>query len=136
MFILRNYASSCPLNPIPMITISVLTKPEARFEKRFAPPSKPKWKTWISIILSSSGIRIGGERYRGLFATFLTDYDFSGKLLVPFCTNEGSRMGRSESDIKELCPQSTLLEGLPIRGSSVNRAQKDVADWLHKIGII
>ena len=69
-------------------------------------------------------------------ATFLTDYDFSGKLLVPFCTNEGSRMGRSESDIKELCPQSTLLEGLPIRGSSVNRAQKDVADWLHKIGMI
>ena len=37
--------------------------------------------------------------------TFLERYDFSDKIILPFCTNEGSGMGRSEDDIKKLCPQ-------------------------------
>ena len=34
--------------------------------------------------------------------TFLEAYDFSGKTIVPFCTHEGSGMGRSENDIRKL----------------------------------
>lgn len=70
----------------------------------------------------------------GVF-TFLEEYDFSGKTMIPFCTHEGSGLGRSERDIKKLCPNSTVLEGLAIRGSSVHKAQNSVSSWLHKVGM-
>lgn len=50
--------------------------------------------------------------YRGAsVATFLTSYDFAGKTVVPFMTHEGSRMGRSEEDIRKLCPKSQVPDG-------------------------
>jgi flavodoxin len=68
--------------------------------------------------------------------TFLESYDFSGKTIIPFCTHEGSGMGSSERDIKKLCPNAKVLPGLAIRGSSVDRADKDVANWLKKLDLI
>jgi flavodoxin len=68
--------------------------------------------------------------------TFLEEYDFSGKTIIPFCTHEGSDLGSSVEDIKKLCPQSTILEGLAVRGSNVNNAQNDVSEWLREIGMI
>lgn len=67
--------------------------------------------------------------------TFLEEYNFSGKTIIPFCTHEGSGLGRSERDIKKLCPNSNVLGGLAIRGSSVYKAQNDVSEWLNKLGI-
>jgi len=64
--------------------------------------------------------------------TFLEEYDFSGKTIIPFCTHEGSGMGHSESDIKKLCPNANVLKGLPIRGGSVNGAKNDISSWLQK----
>ena len=68
--------------------------------------------------------------------TFLEEYDFSGKTILPFCTHEGSGMGRSESDLKKLCPNANLLSGLPIKGSGVQGAEKEVSQWLEKSGIL
>lgn len=69
-------------------------------------------------------------------ATFLSSYDLSGKTIVPFITHEGSRMGRSVSDIKKLCPKSKVLDGLPIRGSAVARSNDEVVKWLRNIEMI
>lgn len=68
--------------------------------------------------------------------TFLESYDFSGKTIVPYCTHEGSGMGSSERDIKRLCPNARVLSGLAIRGGSVDRADKDVANWLRKLDLV
>jgi flavodoxin len=68
--------------------------------------------------------------------TFLEEYDFSGKTILPFCTHEGSGMGRSESDIRKLCPDAKVLEGFSNRGGSVQRAENDIAAWLRKSGVI
>lgn len=62
--------------------------------------------------------------------TFLESYDFSGKTIYPFCTNEGSDMGKSELDIKKLCPDATLYKGLAIRGSVVRNCDRDIREWL------
>ena len=51
--------------------------------------------------------------------TFLEAYDFSGKTILPFCTHEGSGLGRSEGDIRKICPGAKVLKGLAIRGGSV-----------------
>jgi flavodoxin len=70
----------------------------------------------------------------GVF-TFLEGYDFSGKTIIPFCTHGGSALGRSEKDIKRLCPQSTVLDGLAVSDSIVRNAQDHVTAWLQKLGI-
>ena len=67
--------------------------------------------------------------------TFLEAYDFSGKTILPFCTNEGSGLGHSESDIKKLCPKAKVQKGLAIRGSAVKGAEGDIADWIAASGI-
>ncbi|EHI99086.1 hypothetical protein CDLVIII_2442 [Clostridium sp. DL-VIII] len=68
--------------------------------------------------------------------TLLESYDFSGKTIVPYCTHEGSGMGNSERDIKKLCPNSNVLSGLAIRGSSSDKAGKDLEKWLKKLDLI
>lgn len=62
--------------------------------------------------------------------TFLDKYDFSGKTIFPLCTHEGSGMGRSEQDIKKLCPGAKVERGLAIRGGSVKNAENDINGWL------
>jgi flavodoxin len=68
--------------------------------------------------------------------SFLEGHNLKGKIIIPFCTHEGSRMGRSVSDIRKLCPQSTVREGLAIRGKSVKDAQSDVDTWLREMGLV
>ncbi|MFZ2948625.1 MAG: flavodoxin [Desulfuromonadaceae bacterium] len=68
--------------------------------------------------------------------TFLDSYDFSGKTIVPYCTHEGSGLGRSEHDIIKLCPTANILSGLAIKGGTVGRADNDLANWLKKLDLI
>ena len=68
--------------------------------------------------------------------TFLEEYNFSGKTILPLCTHEGSRMGSSERAIAGLCPDATLLDGLAVRGASAASAQSDVETWINNSGIL
>ncbi len=65
--------------------------------------------------------------------TFLEEYELTGKKIAPFCTHEGSGLGQSVSDIKKVCPQSTVLEGMAIRGGSVKNSKSEVAGWVTRI---
>ncbi len=67
--------------------------------------------------------------------TFLEEHDLSGKTIAPFCTHEGSGLGRSVTDIKKTCPRSTVLDGLAVRGGDVHGAQGTVAGWLRELGL-
>ena len=64
--------------------------------------------------------------------TFLENHDFSGKTIYPFCTHEGSGIGRSLEDIHELCPKAVLGSHLAILGSTVQDAEDDVRRWLNE----
>ena len=57
--------------------------------------------------------------------TFLESYDFGGKRIIPFCTNEGSGMGSSERFIKKLCPTATVMDGTPIHGAEAANADRE-----------
>ena len=61
--------------------------------------------------------------------TFLEHYDFTGKTIVPLCTNEGSGMANSEAHIAASCPGATLRPGLPIRGHRCKDSQEMLASW-------
>ena len=62
--------------------------------------------------------------------TLLEHFDFTGKRILPFCTHEGSGMGTSVSDIRKLCPDAMVEEGLAIHGAEVVNAKEQVQDWL------
>lgn len=98
---------------------------------------KSALKTKIENIKSYDLVFIGYPVWWGTFPapvkTFLSEYDFSGKTIIPFCTHEGSGLGRSAADISKLCPESSLLEGIAFRGRDVKTAQSKVSQWLQKI---
>jgi flavodoxin len=96
--------------------------------------ARPKLTDMVDDMDSYEVIYVGYPNWWGtmpmaVFA-FLESYDFSGKTIMPYCTHEGSGMGSSERDIKKLCPDAKVLNGLPIRGGSVDRADKDLSNWL------
>ena len=68
--------------------------------------------------------------------TFLEAFDFSGKTILPFYTNEGSGMGKSEKDIKNTCIGANVAKGLAISGSKAAGSESDVKKWLAKNGVI
>lgn len=69
------------------------------------------------------------------FFTFLDENNLSGKTVVPFMTHEGSGFGSALADLKRLCPNADILEGLAVRGGRVQGAQSEIARWLSKIGM-
>ena len=68
--------------------------------------------------------------------TFLEKYDFSGKTILPLCTNEGSGMGSSVKDIKKYAPGAAVKDGLSITGSRAASAGESVKGWLQKGGLL
>ena len=68
-------------------------------------------------------------------ATFLERYDFTGKAILPLCTNEGSGMGGSERTIKQCAPGAEVKKGLPITGSRAADSKADVKRWLAANGL-
>ena len=62
--------------------------------------------------------------------TFLEGKNFNNKRILPFCTHEGSGLGKSESDIKKLTSGTEVLKGLAINGSEVNNTEKQIKKWL------
>ena len=68
--------------------------------------------------------------------TFLENYDFSGKTILPLCTNEGSGMGSSEREIKKTCPGADVKKGLPITGSAAASSKSSVERWLKANGMV
>ena len=68
--------------------------------------------------------------------TFLEAFDFTGKTVLPLCTNEGSGMGGSERDIRRACPGATVKKGLSITGSQAANSAGSVRKWLASNGLM
>ena len=100
---------------------------------------KPALKTKVKNIDDYDVIFVGSPNWWFTIAppvaTFLSSYNMKGKKIIPFITHEGSRMANSVSDIKKLCPKSTVLDGLPIRGSSIKNSRDKVVKWLKELNM-
>ena len=70
--------------------------------------------------------------------TFLENYDFGGKNLVPFCTHGGSGLSSTDQQFALICPDAKILQGFEIRGSiaqkNFSESEQKVSAWLNKIG--
>lgn len=68
-------------------------------------------------------------------ASFLEEYDFSGKTIIPFCSHGGGRFGQSLTAIAKLAPNSVMGEGLSVHYSGGSSLPDDVSEWLKTNGI-
>ncbi len=97
---------------------------------------KPPLKTKISNLESYDVIFIGSPCWWGTISTpvisFLSEYDFSGKTLVPFMTHLGSGLGRTMSHVAELCPGARIEQGKAIWGNEIDSSSSRdaVAEWV------
>lgn len=96
--------------------------------------ARPQIKDFPMDIEKYDIIYLGYPNYWGTMPmavfTLLDGIDTAGKTIKPFCTHEGSGMGRSESDIKKLCPNAYVEKGLAVCGSEVGNAEQAVSRFV------
>ena len=63
-------------------------------------------------------------------ASFLEEYDFSGKRIIPFCSHGGGRFGQSLTAIAKLAPDADMGEGLSVHYSGGSSLSDDIQKWL------
>ena len=68
-------------------------------------------------------------------ASFLEEYDFTGKQIIPFCSHGGGRFGQSLTAIAKLAPDANMGEGLAINYSGGSAMPGNVTAWLDANGI-
>lgn len=105
-------------------------------QKELNDDARPELKEYIEDISEYDMIYLGFPNWWNTMPmpvwTQLEKLDFDGKIIKPFVTHEGSGFGKSEKDIKNLCPGAKLAKGLSIRGSSVEDSKKKVKHWVKK----
>ena len=64
--------------------------------------------------------------------TFLDGCDLTGVTIAPLCTNEGSGLGNSVSDLRRTYPAANVVEGLSVRGTDAARSTGRAISWAKK----
>lgn len=68
--------------------------------------------------------------------TFLEEYDFSGKTIIPFTAHGGSGFSDTVSTISELQPSAEVSsEGLSISRNAVADAEDEISSWASGLGL-
>lgn len=80
------------------------------------------------IVFLGYPIRWGGAPH--IIRTFLESYDFSGKTIVPFCTSGSSGIGSSATDLHDLAPDATWLDGSRF---SAGTSRDTITEWVNSL---
>ena len=118
-----------PLNPYPANYMECIEEAKVRTKEHNAPI-----KESVPDISSYEVIYVGSPIYWGgmpeeLF-TALQGLDYSGKIIRPFTTHEGSGLSGVPRQLKEICVGAEVLDGLAIVGSQVKNSKQKVEDWI------
>jgi flavodoxin len=118
-------------------------------ETGFLPPLKTKVDSIEKYDVVFVGFPTWGMKLPPPVKSFLHQYNLSGKTVVPFNTNDGYGIGSSFETVKELCPNSKVLEGFSRKGGveqdgqprlSKEERRRDaetaIKEWLQKLGVV
>lgn len=64
--------------------------------------------------------------------SFLESCDFSGKVIIPFCTSGGSELGSAPRDMQKLVPNAKVLDGVRF---NFGANKSSIRKWLNSVGI-
>lgn len=102
--------------------------------------ARPELSTHIDNLEQYDTIFLGypnwwGDMPQALY-TFLEEYDFSGKTIIPFCPHGGSGFSRTESTVAELQPGAIVSEnGLTVSRNDVAGSRDKVVQWAAGFGL-
>ena len=91
-------------------------------------------KEEVPDISSYEVIYVGAPVYLGgmpeeLF-TALKGLDYTGKIIRPFVTHEGSGFSSIPNQLKNICVGATVALGIAISGSTVDSAKDKIENWI------
>lgn len=81
------------------------------------------------------GFPIWWYREPMVIRTFLEAYDFSGKTVIPFCTSMAVDIKNSAEDIRRLCPDAKVLDGIRLETEQEDFTP-ELRKWLEKINFV
>lgn len=136
-------------NPYPENYKAIVDQVVKENETGFLPKLKTKIENIEQYDLVFVGFPTWGMQLPPPMKSFLKQYSLSGKTIIPFNTNGGYGIGSTLDTVKELCPNSIVLEGFSIKGGverdgilfvmegdKEKQAQLDVKKWLRKINLL
>lgn len=136
-------------NPYPENYRAIVDQVAKENESGFLPILKTKIKNIEAYEVVLVGFPTWGMQLPPTIKSFLQEYDFSGKTIIPFNTNGGYGIGSSFKTVEKLCPNSNLLEGYSTKGGIERdgilfvidgekeiEVRKEVTKWLEKIKIL
>jgi len=114
-------------------------------ETGYLPPLKTKIDSIQNYDVVFVGFPTWGMKLPPPMKSFLHQYELTGKTVIPFNTNDGYGIGSCFETVKELCPNSKIVEGFTIKGGvesdgqsrlskeqNAKEAEKEVKEWLQK----
>ena len=63
--------------------------------------------------------------------TFLSENDFSGKTIIPFCTHGGGGAYSTYSDMEKLCPDAVIKTGFTSYENSAK--ESEIEQWINSV---
>jgi flavodoxin len=103
-------------NPYPENYQQIVQQVVKENETSYLPPLKTKIDSIEKFDVVFIGYPTWDMKMPPPMKSFLHQYDFSGKTVIPFNTNAGYGVGNGFETVKELCPNSEILEGFTIKG--------------------
>lgn len=136
-------------NPYPENYKAIVEQVAKENETGFLPPLKTKIDSIEEYDVVFVGFPTWGMQLPPPIKSFLKQYDLRGKKVVSFNTNAGYGIGSSFDTVKDLCPNSTVLEGFSIKGGierdgvlfmiegqKEKEARDEVKKWLQEINVV
>lgn len=109
----------------------------ARAKQEIRSGDKPSLRNKLSSIDQYEIIFLGYPNWWNTFpapvATFLSECDFNGKTIIPFCTHGGGGIGRSITDIIRENPGAKVTDSFSLNGYSVEDTNNEVSEWINDI---
>jgi flavodoxin len=125
-----------PEKPYPKSYNDTVQQAKKEIREGYKPPIKNKIENIDEYNIIFVGTPNWWSTIAPPIATFLSQYDLSGKIIVPFCTHGGGGKGRIVEDITRLCNNAKILECFSIYGGESRDLENKVVEWLKKLELL
>ena len=136
-------------NPYPENYEATVKQVVKENEKEFLPPLKTKIDDIKKYDVVFLGFPTWDMQIPPPMKSFLSQYNFKGKTVIPFNTHAGYGAGNSFQTVRQLCRECKILDGfsteggiekegvlLAIKDSRKKEVQTELKNWLRKIKMV
>lgn len=126
-------AEIIPVTPYPNNYDEVVEMVKTEKVQNFMPELKPMEKDLSQYDIIFIGTPVWWYTISSPVRTFVAKNDFSGKIIVPFCTHGGGGASSTFTDIKTFAPKADIKAGFATYGRTVD--EKALKNWLNSLNL-